>query len=459
MSENKIDLKDISKIHLIGIGGSGIFPIAKVLLDRGFRVTGSDSTESETTEKAKNAGIKVFIGHKAENIKDADLVVFSAAIKDDNSELVQAKRKGIPCLERSAMLGIIVDKYKKSIAVAGTHGKTSTTSLITHILLDANKDPTAIIGGALPRINGNSCVGASDIIVCEACEYVDSFLCLFPQTAVILNVDADHLDYFKNIDGVIKSFSKFASQAKGALIVNGDDINAVKCVQNAQAEKIFYGFKEDNDYYPKNIKLSPSQYPSFDLIYKGDFLTHIELSIPGQHNIYNAIAASISCLKLGVEKEELSKSIKSFKGAHRRFEILDNINGVTIADDFAHHPNEIKATITAAKGMNFKRVIVVFQPHTFSRTAMFLNEFADSLSLADKVVLTDILPVRETNTYGVHSKDLAEKISNCTYAGTFNEAAEFILKYAKPGDLVMTMGGGDVYKCAHIITALLQNNI
>lgn len=457
MDTQGIDLDNITNIHMIGIGGSGIFPIAKILKEKGFNVSGSDSTESETTEKARNSGIKVFIGHNPENIKNADLVVFSAAIKEDNPEIQEAKRNGTPCLERSEMLGIITDGYENCIAVSGTHGKTSTTSMITHILLDAHKDPTAIIGGTLPRIQGNSCVGGSNIVVCEACEYVDSFLCIHPQLAVILNVDADHLDYFKDISGVISSFSKFANQTRGTLVVNGDDENAVECVKNSKGRKLFYGFTEKNDYYPKNIKFSQSQSAIFDLMHKGNCITHIDLSIPGKHNIYNALAAIISCLEVGVSPSTLSESIKTFKGVHRRFEILDDINGITIADDFAHHPNEVRATITTAKGMSFKRVIVVFQPHTFSRTSMFLNEFAQSLSLADKVVLTDILPVREVNTYGIHSKDLAEKINSCTCVSTFAEATKFVSGYAKPGDLVLTMGGGNIYKCASMIISSIKN--
>ncbi len=455
--DHKINLNNVKNIHMIGIGGSGIFPIAKILSDKGFYVSGSDSTESETTQRAENSGIKVFIGHNPENVDNADLVVFSAAIKENNPEIQRAREKGIPCLQRSTMLGIITDEYKNSVAVSGTHGKTSTTSMITHILLDSHKEPTAIIGGTLPRIRGNSCMGKSDIIVCEACEYVDSFLELHPRIAIILNVDADHLDYFKSIEGVKSSFSKFAEQTKDILIVNGDDGNACECAGDAKCKKIYFGLSDKNDYHAKNIQFDEFQAASFDLFYDKQFIVHVDLNIPGKHNVYNAMAAIIVCLELGVRPGDISESIKTFKGAHRRFEILDTVGAVTIADDFAHHPSEIEATLTAAKSMNFKRVILVFQPHTFSRTFMFLDEFAKSLSLADRVILTDILPVREVNTYDIYSEDLGQRIENCICVGTFDNAASEVLNTAKPGDLVLTMGGGNIYKCANMIVSEMKN--
>lgn len=456
-SYNSIDWNKVKNIHFIGIGGSGIFPIAKVLLDKGFNVSGSDLYQSETVKKAKKAGIKTYIGHKSENLGSTDLIVFSAAIKDTNPEIREAKLRGIPCVERSVMLGIIMSKYKNSIAVSGTHGKTSTTSMITNILLDAQKSPTSIIGGTMNRIDGNSCIGKSDIIVCEACEYVDSFLQLHPSISIILNVDADHLDYFKTLSGVKKSFKKFAYQTKDFIIVNKDDKNALECVKGSKAKVIFYGLSKGSDYSADNITLNHSQFPEFDLLHNGNKLANLKLGVPGKHHIHNAIASAVSCLLLGVPIEDIAKSLSQFHGAHRRFEILNNINGITVADDFAHHPTEIKATITTAKNMNFSRVIVVFQPHTFSRTFMFLNEFASALSTADQVVLTDILPVRETNSYNIHSTDLAHKIRNCVYQPTFDEASSFIYENSKPGDLILTMGGGNIYECAHTIISKLQH--
>lgn len=457
MKSHTLNLDNIKNIHMIGIGGSGMFSIAKVLIEKGFKVTGSDSCESETTEKVRNLGIKLFIGHSADNIGTPDLVVFSAAIKKENPEIQEAQKKGIPCIERSVMLGLIANKYKNSIAVSGTHGKTSTTSIITHILLDAQKDPTAIIGGTLPRINGNSCTGNSDIIVCEACEYVDSFLELSPKISVILNVDADHLDYFKDIQGVKRSFSEFIKLTKDLAVINGDDENAVAISSEGNRRKIFYGLSEKNDYYAKNIDFNEYRCPNFDIFHKQTKIMRVDLNIPGTHNIYNALAAIIVCLELGVSSDQITTSIRNFKGAHRRFEILGKVNEITIADDFAHHPTEIKATLSAAKGMNFKKVLVVFQPHTFSRTYAFLNEFAESLSIADKVILTDILPVRETNTFNIYSEDLGKKINGSICVKTFSEAADTVSREAKPGDLILTMGGGNIYQCASMIISNLEN--
>lgn len=446
-----LDLKNIKNIHLIGIGGSGIFPIAKWLVDKGFSVTGSDTCNSETTEKAKNAGIKVCIGHKAENLGSADLVVFSAAIKASNPEIEEAHTRGIPCIERSVMLGIIMSKYKNSIAVSGTHGKTTTTSMITNILLDAQKDPTAIIGGTLNKIGGNSCTGSSDIMVCEACEYVDSFLELYPRISVILNVDKDHLDYFKTFDRIKESFNKFAKQTRDLLIVNGDDSGTQEVIKKLGIRTISYGISPTCDYHAENLELNSMKNYEFNMITKGENLVHISLGVPGKHNVYNAMAAAIAARQFEIPAQTIAKSLSEFKGAHRRFEILKNIDGITVADDFAHHPTEIRATLTTAKNMGFNRVILVFQPHTFSRTAMFLDEFAQTLSIADKVFVTDILPVREINTYNIHPEDLTSKMQNAVYTKTFEQAANCACEVAKPGDLILTMGGGNVYQCAHMI--------
>ncbi len=323
--------------------------------------------------------------------------------------------------------------------------------MITSILLDAKKDPTAVIGAYLKKLDGNSHAGSSNIIVAEACEYVDSFLQLYPKISVITNVDADHLDYFKTFDNMKKSFSKFALQTKDLLIVNGDDEDACECVKSSAAEKIFFGLSEKNDYFAKNIAFNNRQQAKFDVFKAGEKLTTLELGAPGKHSVYNALAACIVCLNLGVDMLDIQKSLKQFSGAHRRFEFLGESNGITIADDFAHHPTEIETTLNAAKKMGFKRVWAIFQPHTFSRTALFLDDFAKALSIADKVVVSDILPVRETNTYGIHAKDVVNKITGAVYIPTFAEISEFIIKNAQSGDLILTLGGGNIYKCANII--------
>ncbi len=444
-------LDGTKKIHFIGIGGSGMFPLAQILKVRGFEITGSDNYESDTLEKIRDMDIELNLEQKKENITDQDLVVFSAAIKESNPEIQAAKEKNIPIIERSVMLGIIFNEYKNSVAVSGTHGKTTTTSMITSILLDAKKNPTAVIGGTLPKIGANGCVGKSDIIVAEACEYVDSFLCLEPSISVITNVDADHLDYFGTVENVKKSFHKFAAQTKDLIVACGDDKNTKDSVENTEAQKVFYGFSKENDYHANNLEFNERHQANFD-VFKGDKKTiHLELSVPGSHNVCNALAAFIVCSHLGVPKNDIQKSLKEFTGAHRRFEFLAEINGITVADDFAHHPVEIEATLNAATKMGFNRVWAIFQPHTFSRTSMFLDDFAKVLSIADKIIVSEILPVRETNTYGIYAEDLVEKIDNGIYLKTFEEICDYVTKNAQSGDLILTLGGGNVYKCANMI--------
>jgi len=353
-------------------------------------------------------------------------------------------------------MGMIFENYENSIGVSGTHGKTTTTSMITSILIDAEKDPTAIIGGRLPKINSNCSVGSSDIIVGEACEYDDSFLCLNPKISVITNVDADHLDYFKTFENVKKSFGQYASQTRELIIVNGDDPSARKCVQNCSAKKMFFGTSSSNDVYVKNIVFNKRQCASFSVFYKENKLSDLKLSVPGIHNVYNALAAFTVCYEMGVDTAVIKNSLKEFKGAHRRFEILFEKNGITVADDFAHHPTEIKTTLEAASKMGFNKVWAVFQPHTFYRTHMLLNEFAEALSIADKVVVSDILPVRDVNIYGVCSEDLTSKIPESFYKPTFEEICEFVVKNAEPGDLILTLGGGNIYECANLIVKTLE---
>lgn len=457
MESNKIEnLNDIKNIYFIGIGGSGMFPIARILKEKGFNISGADIYESDTLEKVRNLGIKVYTEHKASNIAGQDLIVFSAAIKETNPEIQAAKSAGIPILERSVMLGLIFNKYKDSVGVAGTHGKTTTTSMITSVLIDAKKDPTGVIGATLKKIGGNSCVGKSDVIVAEACEYVDSFLELYPQISVITNVEADHLDYFGTLENVIKSFRKYASQTLKTVIANGDSETVLKATENISPEVIYFGISESNEYRAKNIEFNNLQQAEFDIFHHEKYCAHIKLRVPGEHNVLNALAAYVTCEKLGVKAAEFEKSIANFTGAHRRFEILLKGNGITVADDFAHHPTEIETTLKSASKMGFKRVWAIFQPHTFSRTFMFQNEFAKALSIADKVIVSDILPVRETNTYGVESTDLTDKIENSYYIPTFEEIAEFVTKNAQSGDLILTLGGGNVYKCANMIVKKLS---
>lgn len=453
---SNFSLDNIKTIHFIGIGGSGMCPLAEILLSRGFNITGSDCNEGDTLDRIKSYGIKVYMGHFAENVEGADLVVYSAAIKSTNPERVAAQEKGIPTMERSEMLGIVVDKYSDSIAVAGTHGKTSTTAMITQILMGCKKDPSAIIGGKLPFIGGNSIVGKSDIMVCEACEYVNTFLQLHPAISVISNVEADHLDFFKDLDDIKNSFNKFAKQTSKLLVINGDDDNSVDCTADVQLDKLFYGFNSTNDYYAENYSCDGGVKQSFDLMHNGECLTRIKLNVPGKHNVMNALAAITVAMYLGANPQDIAKSIEMFTGVHRRFEVLGEINGITVADDFAHHPTELTVTLNSAMAMGFNKVWAVFQPHTFSRTFMLLDDFAKALSIPDEVIISEILPVRETNTYNIYAEDLCAKIDGSVYRKTFDEITEYVCSNAKSGDLILTMGGGNVYMCANQIYAKLK---
>jgi UDP-N-acetylmuramate--alanine ligase len=450
-------LSRVKRIHFIGIGGSGMCPIAEILIHRGFQISGSDNSESDTLARVRTYGIPVYMGQKAENLHDAELVVYSAAIKEDNPERVAARERKIPEIERSVMLGMVVRRYPDSICVSGTHGKTTTTGLITTILMDAGRDPSAVIGGKLPSIGTNGRAGHSGTIVCEACEYVDTFLQLYPAVSVILNVDADHLDYFKNLSNIIKSFHQFATQTSRAVVVNGDDLNSQKALQGIDnLEIITFGLDPKNRYYATNIAPTKGAKENFDIVKDGTPLCNVTLGIPGKHNIYNALAAFAVADYFGVPVESIKKSLHAFTGVHRRFEILGHFDGITVADDFAHHPTELTATLTAAMHMGFHEVWAIFQPHTFSRTAMLLDGFAKALTIPDHVIVSEILPVRETNTYHIYAEDLVKKVPGAVYRKTFPEITDYVIEKAKSGDLILTLGGGDVYKCANQIVKRYQ---
>lgn len=449
-------LNQIKRIHFIGIGGSGMCPIAEILMSEGFEISGSDMNEGETLDKMKSYGIPVYMGHAAENIKGAELVVYSAAVKPENPERAAAVEQGIPCIERSVMLGVVTRRYRRSIAVSGTHGKTTTTAMLAQVLIGSGFDPSAIIGGKLPFIGGNSYVGQSDIIVCEACEYVDTFLELNPFISIILNIDADHLDYFKNLDNIKKSFNKFSKQTTGLLVINGDDENTLEAVKDVPLEKITFGFGENCDYRAENVTADKGVHEQYDLYYKGEKLTSVKLIVPGTHNVYNSLAAAATAHYLGATPEEIAENLHKFGGVHRRFEILGTPGGITVADDFAHHPTELTATLNAAMKMGFNRVWAVFQPHTFSRTAMLLDDFAEALKIPDKAIISEILPVRETNTYNIYSADLGAKVPGSVCLDTFEEITDYVCENAREGDLILTMGGGNVYMCANMILNQLK---
>lgn len=454
---NRNILNEVKRIHFIGIGGSGMCPIAEILHHNGYILSGSDMNESDTLERIKGYGIKVFMGHKKENIEGSELVVYTAACKMDNPEIVAAKENGIPCIERSIMLGLLTDRYENAIAVSGTHGKTTTTAMITQILMEAGMDPSAVIGGKLPLIGGNGRVGKSQNMVCEACEYVDTFLQLHPAVSVILNLEADHLDYFGTLENIIKSFNKFSHQTSKTIVVNGDDKEAMEAVKDiTHAEIVTFGLDSKNDYYLTELNEEDTACEDFTVMYKGEKLIRINLIVPGEHNMLNALAAFATCHHLGASLEAIKRALESFGGVHRRFEVLGKFEGVTVADDFAHHPTELTTTLTAAMKMGYNKVWAIFQPHTFSRTYMFLNDFAKALSIPDRLVMTDILPVRETNIYGVKIEDLEEKIEGSCHFNTFREIADYVMARAEKNDLILTLGGGDIYKCANLIVKLYK---
>jgi UDP-N-acetylmuramate--alanine ligase len=447
-------LKKTKKVHFIGIGGAGMFPIVQILIQKGYSVTGSDSNESDIVRSEKKLGIKVFMSQKEENIKNIkpDLIIYTAAILKDNEELLAAKRSNIPTIERNDFLAYFTKKHKNCICVAGTHGKTTTTSMIVQVLTKSKKSPSAVVGGYLDCINGYGKADSEDLLVCEACEFEDHFLKLFAQTAVILNIDNDHLEYFKNIDNIKKSFKKFCEKTKNTVIYNGDDINTKDCVLNLKKESISFGFSKENCFYAENLVLKDGLHYSFDVFKKGELiLKDVELFVPGRHNVLNALACIVVCLKNGVNKTDIKQGLKQFKGAGRRFEVVGKINGITVMDDYAHHPKEIYVTLLALKKFSYKKIWVIHQPFTFSRTAMLKEDFKKALSLADRVIITDILGSREKNDMNISSKVLVDIMPGSIYCPTQEEAADYILKHAEKGDVVITMGCGDIYKCGKMI--------
>lgn len=446
--EDKV-LEGIHRIHMIGIGGSGMCPLAEILHSKGYELTGSDNNESDPLKRVRALGIRVFMGHSAENIKGAQLVVYSAAISADNPELVAAHENGVPTMERSHLLGALTRHYDNVIGVCGTHGKTTVTSMITQILILNKREPNAVIGGKLPLVNSNGVTGRSETLVCESCEFVDTFLQMSPDVSVLLNIDNDHLDYFKTMDNLVRSFHKFIGMSHTAFI-NGDDELVLRAAQGIDARIIKFGFGKENDYYAENITHGKYGF-NFDVMRLGKKVGGLSMHIPGRHNVLNGLAAFAVCYEMGVDADGIADAVARFTGAGRRFEFLGEYGGFTLADDYAHHPTEIKATLSAAKELDYNRVIVVFQPFTFSRTALLKDDFISALSIADKVIMTPIMGSREVNTYGISSEDIANALPDAEVVDGFENIAERVTEIAGKGDIVITMGGGDIYKAAHII--------
>ncbi len=450
-------LKSIKQLHFVGIGGSGMFPLVEILHREGYTITGSDVNPGDNIDRERDMGITVTIGHNAENLGGAEAVVYSAAIPLSNVELTEAKKRGIPLIERAELFGLVSKRYDKCIAIAGTHGKTTTTSMASQMMLEGGYDPSVLIGGKLPLLNGSGKAGDSDYFVCEACEYNDTYLMLAPDYGVILNVDADHLEYFGSLDGVIHSFSKFAELCSKAVIVNGDDENAMKAVEGVSTPVVTFGSGDQNDFYPTDVKKITPMKTTFTLNSNGKALCEAEINVPGAHNVLNAVAALAACISAGAEADRLTAGLASYTGTGRRFEVLGTVNGVTVADDYAHHPKEVEAILSTVNGMGYKKVWAVFQPYTYTRTKEFLAEFADSLSIADRVVMSAIMGGRETDTLGITTEDLAVLTPDSVWFETFEEIAEYVSRNAEDGDLVLTMGCGDVYKCARMIKMCLES--
>ena len=434
------------RAHLVGIGGVSMAPLAEVLHGTGMIITGSDSRESATVEHLRSIGIPVAIGQRAENLGEAELVIRTAAAHDDNPEISGAHTRGIPVFERAQAWGAIMRHYKNALCVSGTHGKTTTTSMCTHIIMAAGLDPTVMIGGTLPLLGAGHRVGHGDTIVLESCEYCNSFLSFFPTIAVILNVDADHLDFFKDLEDVEHSFRAFADlvpEKTGLIIANRDDENTMVTLEGETRPILTFGL-EEGDVHAENLAFEKGL-PRFDIIYKGESFAHVALQVPGEHNVRDALAAAAAAISLGVPAAAVEKGLGAFRGAGRRFEKKGVCNGADVYDDYAHHPNEVKALLDTAMGLGYKRVICAFQPHTYSRTKALFHEFAQVLSIPDVTLLAEIFAAREDNTLGISSRDLCAQIPGSEYYPTLKALTARLRELAQPGDLILTVGAGDIY--------------
>lgn len=445
-------LKEVKRVHFIGIGGSGMCPLAEILLSLGYDVSGSDNNDTETFRKIEKEGAKVYLGQVKENLSnDIELVIYTNAILAGNEELEYAKAH-YPCFERAELLGAMSRIFSNCIGVCGTHGKTTTTSMITQILMEAGLDPSAVIGGKLPLIDAYGRYGHSQNFVCESCEFNNTFLKMNPDIAVILNIDKDHLDFFKNLDNIKKSFRAFAEKTTKTIIYNGDDKNTVDTLKGITGKKLIsVGKNDSNEWTAKNINVPGGFKSYYDVYHNGKFVAKVELSVPGEHNVINSLCAFAAAYESGADAESVCRGLKDFGGASRRFELLGEYHGITFADDYAHHPTELKATLEAAMKMGFHHVWAVHQPFTFSRTAMLLDDFAKVLQIPDRCVISAIMGSREVNTIGIKAKDLADKVPGSVQLDTFEEICDYVLANAEEGDLVITLGCGDIYKAARMM--------
>ena len=433
-------------VHLVGIGGVSMRPLGLVLKGMGMEVTGSDMNASVSTDELIEQGIPVAIGHRAENIEGADCIIRTAAAHNDNPEIAAARAAGIPVFERAQAWGEIMKSYHNAICVSGTHGKTTTTSMLTHILMEANMDPTVMIGGYLPLLHAGHRVGHGDTIVLESCEYCDSFLNFFPTLAIVLNVEADHLDYFKDLADIQKSFHKFAALATFGVVANGDDPHTVQAMEGI--DYVSFGLGEGNRIHAANMH---PDWRHFDVICDGKYYCHLDMGVLGRHNAMNALAASAAAWMMGIPGETVSKGIQSFHGAGRRMEFKGKFHGADVYDDYAHHPDELKATLEAVRSMGYKRVVLAFQPHTYSRTKALFDDFVRELKKSDVVVLAEIYAARERNTIGISSAQLAEQIPGAVYCETLPDVTAYLRENVREGDIVVTMGAGDIFRAGEAL--------
>ena len=429
-------------VHLVGIGGVSMRPLGLVLKGMGLLVTGSDMNASVSTDELIAKGIQVSIGHREENVKGAACVIRTAAAHNDNPEIAAARQLGIPVFERAQAWGVIMQAYRNAICIAGTHGKTTTTSMMTHILMEAQWDPTVMIGGDLPLLHAGHRVGEGDTIVLESCEYCDSFLNFFPTLAVILNVEADHLDYFKDLQDVQKSFRAFAELSSGGVLANGDDLHTAQALRGLSY--VSFGVGEKNRV--RAVNMCPD-WRRFDVYCDGELYCHLELEVLGRHNALNALAAAGAAWMLGIPGEAVSHGLAGFHGARRRLEYKGDYNGAVVYDDYAHHPDELAATIEAVRSMpDCKRMVLAFQPHTYTRTKALFSEFVEQLAKPDVLVLAEIYAARERNTVGISSKDLQAKLPGSQYCATLPEVTEYLKGIAREGDVILTVGAGDIFR-------------
>ena len=449
----EIDFNKSQHVYFIGIGGISMSGLAEILLTRGFKVSGSDRSPSELTDMLEAEGANINIGQRASNITDdIDLVVYTAAIHQDNPEYVKCKELNLPMMSRAEFLGQLMKNYESSIAISGTHGKTTTSSMAGEILMASSLDPTLSIGGILPSINGNIRIGNSEYFLTEACEYTNSFLSFFPKYEIILNIEEDHLDFFKDLNEIRTSFKRFGEllPEDGVLIINSDIKDHKEITKDISAKVVTFGKDERSDYYFTDLHTAKEGYSVFTFNTPSGKKQEVTLKVPGEHNVLNAVAALALADILNLDLTLSSKALFAFEGAKRRFEYKGNLKGINIFDDYAHHPTEIKATLQAASTYPHKNMWVVFQPHTYSRTKAFMDEFAEALSLADNIVLTDIYAARENDTLGISSEDLMNKVlekgKKCYHFRTFSDIENFLLQNCIPDDMLITMGAGDVLK-------------